>query len=165
MRGRDPREVDQEMIYIGLDPGAVSGAWAAINHNAEFVACGDIQSVDGRINASQLFRTIKDCVSTFDSAMIAVESVGVMPGQGIASSGKFMRAAGAIEAIAELTRYPFFLVRPQVWKKHFGLIGLPKYASLDLAREIWTNAPLKLKKCHNMSDALLMAKWLKDTWD
>ncbi len=152
------------MIYIGLDPGAISGAWGAIDHNAEFVGCGDIQSVDGRINASQLFRTIKDCVSTFDTAMIAVESVGVMPGQGISSSGKFMRAAGAIEATAELTGYPFVLVRPQVWKKHFGLIGSDKKASLELAREAWMSAPLHLIKHHGRADSLLMALWLKDTY-
>lgn len=151
------------MIYIGLDPGAISGGWGAIDHNSEFIGCGDIQSVDGRINASQLYRTIKDCVSTFDTAMIVVESVHSMPKQGVASTAKFMRAAGAIEATAELTRYPFILVTPQKWKKHFGLIGLEKKASLERAREAWPEATLHLVKHHGRADALLMALWLKDT--
>ncbi len=153
------------MVYIGLDPGAISGAWGAIDHNAEFVGCGDIQSVDGRINASQLFRTIKDCVSTFDTAMIAVESVHAMPKQGVASTAKFMRAAGAIEATAELTRYPFVLVRPQVWKKHHGLIGLPKAASLDLVRSLYPTPLLKLQKHHGRADAICLAIYLKNTYE
>ena len=151
------------MIFIGLDPGAISGAWGAIDHNRDFIGCGDIPSVDGRISSTELHRLIKGCVSTFDTACIVVENVHTMPKQGIASSGKFMRAAGAIEATAELTRYPFMLVTPQRWKAHFNLIGASKDDGLILARKMFPDAPLKLKKHHNMSDALLMATWLKDT--
>lgn len=153
------------MIYIGIDPGAVSGAYAAINHNGEFIGCGDIPSIDGRINASQLRYALKSCVSSFDTAMIAVESVHSMPKQGIASTAKFMRAVGAIEATAELTHYPFVLVTPQAWKKHHGLIGTEKAASLELARSMFPEAPLTRQKDHGRADALLMAVWLKDTYE
>ena len=85
-----------------------------------------------------------------------------MPKQGIASSGKFMRAAGAIEATAALTGSPMILVTPQRWKRHHGLIGTEKKASLELARQRWPDAPLKLVKHHGRADALLMAQWLKD---
>jgi crossover junction endodeoxyribonuclease RuvC len=150
------------MIWIGIDPGAISGAYAAINHVGELIGCGDIPSMDGRVNASQLRYLIKSCVSTFDTAMIAVESVHSMPKQGIASTAKFMRAVGAIEATAELTHYPFVLVTPQKWKKYHGLIGLPKTASLDLARAWYPDASLKRQKDHGRADALLMAVWLKE---
>lgn len=150
------------MIYIGIDPGAISGAYAAIDHNCEFIACGDIPSVDGRVNATNLRYLLKSCVSTFDSAMIAVESVHSMPKQGIASTAKFMRAVGAIEATAELTHYPFVLVRPQVWKKYHGLIRTEKVASLELARSMFPEASLKRIKDTGRADALLMALWLKD---
>jgi Holliday junction resolvasome RuvABC endonuclease subunit len=150
------------MIYIGIDPGAISGAYAAIDHNGEFIACGDIPSVDGRVNATNLRYLLKSCVSTFDSAMIAVESVHSMPKQGIASTAKFMRAVGAIEATAELTHYPLVLVRPQVWKKYHGLIGTEKVASLELARSMFPKASLKRIKDTGRADAILMALWLKD---
>lgn len=153
------------MIYIGIDPGAVSGAYAAIDHNGEFIGCGDIPSVDGRVNASQLRYALKSCVSSFDTAMIAVESVHSMPKQGIASTAKFMRAVGAIEATAELTHYPFVLVTPQAWKKHHGLIGTEKVASLELARSMFPEAPLTRQKDHGRADALLMAVWLKDKYE
>jgi crossover junction endodeoxyribonuclease RuvC len=149
-------------VYIGVDPGAVSGAYAAIDHNGEFIACGDIPSVDGRVNASQLRYLLKSCVSSFDTALIVVESVHSMPKQGIASTAKFMRAVGAIEATAELTHFPLVLVTPQAWKKHHGLIGTEKVASLDLARSMFPEASLKRQKDHGRADALLMAVWLKD---
>jgi crossover junction endodeoxyribonuclease RuvC len=150
------------MIYIGVDPGAISGAYAAIDHNGEFIGCGDIPSVDGRVNASQLRYLLKSCVSSFDTAMVVVESVHSMPKQGIASTAKFMRAVGAIEATAELTHFPLTLVTPQAWKKHHGLIGTEKVASLELARSMFPEASLKRQKDHGRADALLMAVWLKD---
>ena len=153
------------MIFIGLDPGAISGAWGAIDHNRDFIGCGDIPSVDGRISSTELHRLIKGCVSTFDTACIVVENVHTMPKQGIASSGKFMRAAGAIEATAELTRYPFMLVTPQRWKAHFSLIGASKDDGLVMARKMFPNASLVRKKDHGRADALLMATWLKDTYE
>lgn len=153
------------MIWIGIDPGAISGAYAAIDHNGEFIACGDIPSVDGRINATQLKYLLKSCVTTFDTAMIAVESVHSMPKQGVASTAKFMRAAGAIEATVELTTFPFVLVTPQKWKKYHGLIGTEKVASLELARSMFPVALLKRIKDTGRADALLMALWLKDNYE
>lgn len=150
------------MIYIGIDPGAISGAYAAIDHNGEFIGCGDIPTTDGRVNALQLRYCLKSCVSSFDAAIIAVESVHSMPKQGIASTAKFMRAVGAIEATAELTHFPFVLVTPQKWKKYHGLIGTEKVASLKLARSMFPEASLKRIKDTGRADALLMAVWLKD---
>jgi crossover junction endodeoxyribonuclease RuvC len=149
-------------VFIGVDPGAVSGAYAAIDHNGEYIACGDIPSVNGRVNASQLRYVLKSCVSSFDTALIVVESVHSMPKQGIASTAKFMLAVGAIEATAELTHFPLTLVTPQAWKKHHGLIGTEKVASLELARSMFPEASLKRQKDHGRADALLMAVWLKD---
>lgn len=152
------------MIYIGLDPGAISGAWGAIDHNDELVGCGDIQSTDGRVQAKVLYESIMGCVSCGDTAMIVVESVHAMPKQGVASTAKFMRAAGSIEAVAELTGYPFVLVTPQKWKKFHSLIGSVKESSLELARCHFPTASLKRKKDHGRADALLMALWLKEIY-
>ena len=140
-------------IFYGIDPGSSSGAWGAVDDTGAFVGCGDLPAKDGRILALEL----RDILLAPDR--IAVEEVGVRPGQGIASSGKFMRAAGAIEAVAALTGAQVTLVRPQVWKKYHGLIGTEKVASLELARSLWPEAPLRLQKHHNMADALLMALW------
>ncbi len=151
------------MIFIGIDPGSSSGAIGAIDHNGNFVACGDITSEDGRINARQLRDDLARIVAPGEDAAIVVEDVWCMPGQGISSTSKFMRATGAIEAVARLTFYPVTFVRPQAWKKHHNLIGKDKSASLELARRLWPAANLKLVKHHNRADALLLSAWLSDT--
>ena len=145
-------------IFIGLDPGSSSGAYGIIDQDGDYVTCGDIPTVNGRVDV----RVLSWLVNLKVNSCFAVEDVHTMPKQGIASSGKFMRAAGAIEATALLTGSPMILVTPQRWKKHHGLIGTEKKASLELARKLWSDAPLKLVKHHGRADALLMALWLKD---
>jgi crossover junction endodeoxyribonuclease RuvC len=147
-----------KIYFIGLDPGSSSGAYGIIDQDGDYVTCGDIPTVNGRVDV----RVLSWLVNLKVNSCFAVEDVHTMPKQGIASSGKFMRAAGAIEATALLTGYPMILVTPQRWKKHHGLIGTEKKASLELARKLWSDAPLKLVKHHGRADALLMALWLKD---
>lgn len=146
-------------VFIGIDPGLVSGAIGAIDHNGKFLYCGDIHSDCGRITFSRLRNQILDCIPRGDTAQIVIEDVHTMPGQGIASSGRFMRAAGAIEAIAYLTAVTH-MVSPQRWKHDMCVDGDKEY-SLESAREMWPEAELKLKKHHGRAEALLIAEWLR----
>ena len=148
-------------IIVGLDPGSASGAWGMVDQYGKYIDCGNILSDDGRVDVKNLVKILQFYRDMHDEMHIAVEDVHTMPGQGIASSGKFMRATGAIEAVATMVGDSMVLVRPQVWKKYHGLIGTDKNAGLELARSLWPDAPLKLKKHHNLADALLMAMWLK----
>jgi len=148
-------------LYIGVDPGLVSGAWAAIDHNGAFVSCGDIANNGERILPRMLKIALQEVIRNHgNDAEFVIESVFVRPKQGMSSTGKFMRACGAIETVVDLLLYPYELVTPQKWKKHHGLIGTEKKASLALARTKWPTAPLKLVKHHGRADALLMAEWL-----
>lgn len=148
-------------IYIGIDPGLVSGAYAAIDHCGGFISCGDIANNGERILPRMLKIALQEIIRNNESdAEFVIESVFVRPGQGMTSTGKFMRACGAIETVVDLLLYPHELVTPQAWKKHHGLIGTDKKASLALARTMWPTAPLKLAKHHGRADALLMAAWL-----
>ncbi|CAB4198308.1 Crossover junction endodeoxyribonuclease RuvC [uncultured Caudovirales phage] len=148
-------------IYIGIDPGLVSGAYAAIDHNGAFLACGDIANNGDRIHPRMLKIALQEIIrNNGNDAEFVIESVFVRPGQGMSSTGKFMRACGAIETVVDLLLYPYEMVTPQAWKKHHGLIGTDKKASLALARTMWPTAPLKLVKHHGRADALLMAGYL-----
>jgi len=93
-----------------------------------------------------------------EGAQICMEQVHAMPKQGISSTWNFARAVGVISAVCELTNYPFHLVSPQKWKKHFGLTA-DKNEALDLARKLFPKAPLKLKKDINRAEALLIAEY------
>ena len=95
-----------------------------------------------------------------DSYVICIESVGVRPGQGIASSGKFMRSAGAIEAVSAICSDRVEYVLPQAWKKEMGL-GKDKEKSLEMARQLFPDAMLNLKKHHGKAEALLIAEYAR----
>ncbi len=149
--------------YVGIDPGLISGAWAVIDDDGAFIACGDIPHKDGRVQPRLLKIALQNVVHPGVGAEIIIEQVGVRPGQGMASSAAFMRATGCIEAVASLLLYPVHFVTPQGWKKHHALIKAPKAASLAMAKAVWPTAPLKMAKHHGRAEALLIADFGRET--
>ncbi len=146
------------MIYLGIDPG-ITGAWAALNTQGDYVACGDMPTKDGRVVASALKESILNSINPIDGACIVIEKVHAMPNQGVTSMFNFGYTCGTICAVAEMLPFPVSFVTPQNWKKYHGLIGTTKVASLLKARLLWPNAPLKLAKHHGRADALLIAAY------
>jgi Holliday junction resolvasome RuvABC endonuclease subunit len=125
-------------VFIGIDPGAVSGALGAVDHEGNYLEAFDIEHKDKHILAL-----------VFKSRILS-------------STFTFGRAVGVISAVCELTRYPVHLVTPQKWKKHFHLTA-DKGESLDMARYLWPESKLRLKKDINKAEALLIAEYLRHT--
>lgn len=146
------------MIYIGIDPGSVSGALGAISHDGMYIDSFNIDHKDKHILALVFKSRILSLVDPKEGAEICMEQVHSMPNQGVSSTFAFGRAVGVISAVCELTNYPFHLVTPQRWKKHFGLTA-DKNEALDLARKLFPKASLKLKKDINRAEALLIAEY------
>lgn len=147
------------MLYCGIDPGAVSGAWAVIDHNGKYWSCGDIPNIGGKINTVDFKAELTQAIDRQD-VEFCLESVHSFSGQGVASTFKFGRAVGAIDAVCEAFRSPVHYVTPQRWKKLLGLDS-DKNKSLELARSLWPNAPLSRKKDNNRAEALLLAEYLR----
>lgn len=150
-------------VWIGIDPGLRSGAIASIDHNGKFIYAYDIPSEGDKIDAKALKELIFRLTVQGDAYSVCIEHVGVRPGQGIASSGKFMRAFGAIEAIAQLCSDRVEMVLPQVWKRSLGLKA-DKEESLIMARQLFPDALLNLKKHHGKAEALLIAEYARRTF-
>jgi crossover junction endodeoxyribonuclease RuvC len=146
-------------LYCGIDPGAVSGAWAVIDHNGKYWSCGDISNVNGRINTLDFKAELVQALDRQD-VEFCLESVHAFSGQGVSSTFKFGRAVGAIDAVCEAFRSPVHYVTPQKWKKLLNLDS-DKNKSLELARSLWPNAPLSRKKDNNRAEALLLAEYLR----
>ena len=145
-------------IWIGIDPGSISGALGALDARGDYLDSWEIQHKDKHILALVFKSRILSIVDPKIGAEICMEQVHAMPQQGISSTWNFARAVGVISAVCELTNYPFHLVSPQKWKKHFGL-NADKNEALDLARKLFPKAPLKLKKDINRAEALLIAEY------
>ena len=148
-------------LYVGIDPGAISGAWGMVDHHGKYWSCGDIPHEDGRIKARMFKAELVQAIDRQD-AIICVEDVHSWSGQGVASSFKFGRAVGAIDAIADVMFGVWHIVSPQRWKKAMG-VTQNKNSSLELARKLWPNAPLARMKDHGRAEALLIAEYLRKT--
>lgn len=151
-------------IFIGIDPGAVSGAIAAVDWHGNPLGSYMIEHKDKHIMAMAFKSRLMGFVEPGQDAQICVEQVFSMPGQGVASTFAFGRAVGAINAVCELSRFPVHFVLPRVWKKHFHLTA-DKNEALDLARFLFPRHSLKYKKDINRAEALLLAYYLKDQFN
>jgi Holliday junction resolvasome RuvABC endonuclease subunit len=146
------------MIFVGIDPG-FSGAWGMVDHNGGYISCGDMLHSDKHIETRMVWAEMSQARDRQD-CMVIVEAVHSMPGQGVSSTFKFGTAFGGALALAERFNCPWFMVTPQVWKKSYGL-NSEKEKSLEIAREMWPNAPLTRKKDNGRAEALLMANYLR----
>ena len=149
------------MVYIGIDPGSVSGAVGALLDNGDYLDSFMIEHQDKHILPMVFKNMILRLVDPKEGAEICCEAVHSMPNQGVASTFQFGRAVGVITAVCELTNYPLHMVRPQVWKKHFHLTS-DKDEALDCARMLWPEAPLRRKKDINIAESLLIAEYWRD---
>lgn len=153
-------------VYVGIDPG-FSGAWGLIDHHGAYVGSGEMIHDDKQIFVEKVVHEIRKPIYGEDIEII-IEAVHAMPGQGVSSSFKFGQAYGSALAIAERLRgTAMHLVSARVWKKALNLDS-DKQKSLDLARVLWPQAPLKRKKDNGVAEALLLAEWQRrnelDLW-
>jgi len=82
-----------------------------------------------------------------------------MPGQGVTSMFNMGYGLGALHAIFTCLYIRTVRVRPQAWKKEFGLIKKEKGDSIRVAQELFPLADITLKKHHGRAEALLMAEY------
>ena len=92
--------------------------------------------------------------------VILIEKPSTRPGQGVASSGKFMFGSGFLYGFW-MREYPgrTFLIRPQEWKKALGLSS-DKEKSLEMARRLFPDlakTTFGRKKDHGRAEAALIA--------
>jgi crossover junction endodeoxyribonuclease RuvC len=127
-------------LLVGIDPG-LSGALAYIDaESGVLLDLADMPTTaeSGRrvVDARELCASVSQYAGALSLA--AVEHVHSMPGQGVRSVFSFGRSYGTVlAAIAPHCR--IVDVPPQVWKRHFGLIGKPKSASRELAAKKFPN--------------------------
>lgn len=109
---------------LGIDPG-FTGALALYDVRNHIVDIEDMPTTGAQrgkkrtLDLPGLLRAI-DRMATFADACV-VEQVATMPRQGIASAGRFMYVAGAIDGVLAGQGKPLVKWTPQVWKMRAGL--------------------------------------------
>ena len=157
------------MRLIGIDPG-LSGAIAVLEHKKVLTLLDMPVMAEGKknkkqLNSAQLVNIIKDNTKNCEEAIVIVEQVNAMPGQGVTSMFNFGQTFGAIKGVCAALELPIFFVRPSKWKKHFELLNSSKDSSRTKAIEMYPTISNQLskKKDVNKSDAILIARFYYET--
>lgn len=145
-------------MYIGVDPGK-TGAIAILDDTGNYLnvldfgmpgLIGELTRISSHINFAYL------------------EQVHSMPGQGVVSTFNFGENFGWWQGLFCGLGIPYTTVGPQYWMKKYSLHknSPSDKPGLVLARKLFPNAPLQLKKHHNRADALLIARscWEDRIW-
>lgn len=148
---------------VGIDPG-LSGGYAIMSLEGLLIEIGRLENVPlgkGKrklVDANHLHSKLK----AHETSHSVIEDVATRPGQGVVSSGNFMKAVGVCYGVASVVGGVTW-VPPQTWKRHFGLLKQPKEASRQLAIKKFGPAHFKFKKDVDKAEAALIALWYVET--
>jgi len=144
------------MIFGAIDPGK-SGALVLLLSKEPVII---------KFNKEEYIKTLK--VYSATNLIIGLESVHSMPGNGVRSMFAFGENFGWIQGVLDTLGLKYELIRPQEWKKHFGLIGSDKKDSCKKALELEPALKCKGKRGglqDGICDAYLLARYLKDKYE
>lgn len=152
------------MIVLGIDPGSISAAWAAVSNT--HVTVGDVPVADKMVDANgfaALVHAMVSAPSTEGPIVAVVEKVGAFPGQGVSSSFRFGMGCGIINGVLAALAVQRIEVAPGMWKKHFRLGPDKEQArALALKRFPMLALPLGRKRDAGRAEAVLMALWWQE---
>ncbi len=149
-------------MIVGLDPGAVSGAYAVLSDSGALIevddlpqiASGKLRWIDAPVLLSRLIE-----LKAGGPMLAMVERQGARPGQGLSSTFTSATAFGSLLATLQVAGCSIELVTAAVWKTALGGLSQDKTASLDRARLLFPGASLDRKKDHGRSEAILIAHY------
>lgn len=149
------------MIYIGIDPGSKSGAYAIIDDAGAYVFPWD----DRMFVDSMKVVTMVQEGGKPAKAVACVEKVNAMPKQGLSSTWVFAQNFGYIQGVLSTLGIKFQLVPPRVWKKEYSLTS-DKAKSIEVCHKLFPDVSLKRtersrKDDNNLAEALLMAEYAR----
>lgn len=179
------REYMSKVIRVlGVDPGLASATAAVFGYAdgakvPEILGVLDIptrgEETAKRIDGQAFF----DWLEKMDPHLAYVENANTMPSipdkfgnrraMGSASSGRYLRAAGALENTVDLFGIDTVYIQSTVWKRALNLIGENKSQSIARAVELCPSArqwlPTKTRKgvvsdvqgFHNRAESILIA--------
>ena len=154
------------MFIVGIDPGLKGGiAYYSPTQLFAFrtptVMVPHVKRGKKTERADMDLNECRVMLQRHDITHVYLEQVSAMPGQGVTGMFRFGQNLGQWQGILTGMGIDYTLVRPQVWKRHAGLIGAEKGDSVKLARETWPDYDyFKYKTAdEGRAEASLMAKY------
>lgn len=152
------------MLVIGIDPGLTGAiAWIlpAETHVDDMptMPAGVLGTVKNQVNPAALAKMLRDITHGHDrnDVMVVTEKIdGYIDNKAaIFSMGN---SFGCVRGVVAALGLPLEIVRPQDWKKHYGL-KKEKELARQRAIELYPDQPLTRVADHNRAEALLLARY------
>ena len=150
------------MLILGVDPG-LDGALAAVALDGSLISVTDMPTIKPgakrAIDEVELARILADFGHI---SAVALELVGVRPGEGGVGAFTFGKGIGLIRGMLRMKFLPIMDCTPRTWQRAVGIeTGAGKDASRALAKERFQrHAHLFARvKDDGRSDACLIALW------
>lgn len=149
------------MRILGVDPG-VHGGLAIVDIDIDstvLIDAIDIPTVGVKAKERVDTLAVRDWILSHQPQHALIERAGSMPKQGVASTFKYGRAVGSLEATIALCEIPMTVVEPSSWKRAHRLYGGEKEASRQRALQLFptAHALLARKMDHGRAEAALIA--------
>jgi crossover junction endodeoxyribonuclease RuvC len=157
------------LYYIGIDPGMREAGIGVLDREGLFIQGNRLTNWSPHQFRDLMLDIIDlDGIDSSLNCLVAVEKVGSMPKQGIASTSKFMKATGIMIGVLVGLDIPFVEVAPQTWRKISPVLASAKgetaiekkRKSLTYVQNRYPEAKLTKQVEHNVADALCIAEWL-----
>jgi hypothetical protein len=144
--------MDQRII-MGVDPGAVSAAYAVLR--GDDASCDDVPVAGKMVDARSFARLVAGELPD----VAVVERVSAFPGQGVSSSFRFGQGVGLIQGVLLAHGVQLIEVTPGMWKRFFRLGPDKEEARAFAIKRFPRIENLTRKKDAGRAEALLLALW------
>lgn len=106
------------LCVLTIDPGK-SGGMVFWHRRSTVVRAFNMPADEAAV--AELIKSQAAAAWSSSQLVAVVEHVSVMPGQGVASSGKFMRHYGTLRGILAALNVPTLYVVPTKWQRDLGI--------------------------------------------
>lgn len=105
-----------ENCIVGIDPGSASGSYAVLTLDGKVLFTGCFKKKSPHDFKNDMKLSIIGSI-----ALVWVEKVGAMPGQGIVSAFHFAENFGMIQGVLATLEVPHEIIRPLEWQRLLGI--------------------------------------------
>lgn len=156
-------------VTIGIDPG-LSGAVAFLPHTEGFLPWVEDMPVIGHSKTGFVKRAVDvlalarmlEVFGIAGQGRVFLERVNAFPGQGVGSMFSLGMSFWGVAGVVAALGMELHLVEPKDWKGHFRL-SKDKELARALASRYYPSVDLGRKKDHGKAEALLIARYGKET--
>lgn len=139
------------MKSLSCDPGA-NGA-IALFHDGKLVKIADLPTIKVGGRTKLVPGSLANILIEWEPDVAILEEVGAMPRDGAVGAFSFGRNFGQIEGVISALNIGLTFVRPAVWKRRAGLIGVDKSKSRMMASQLWPDFADKFSRAKDVDRA------------